>query len=83
MTVTLHLTRLPLHNNSIVIKQTGGRFFIAAENSLIIDKDGLLQLILELGKMDFIDMMDVMDLEDKLAEFYVDEMEKGIKDAAS
>lgn len=54
MTVTLHLTRLPNLNDTIVIKQTGGRFFISSQDSIVIDKAGLLRLITELCKARYI-----------------------------
>ena len=57
MTV-LKLTQIP-SLNSIVIKQEGGHFFIAAKDSLIIDKAGLLQLIVELTKIGFISSEDL------------------------
>ncbi len=57
MTV-LKITKIP-QLNSVVLKQEGGHFFIAAPNSFIIDKSGLLQLIVELGKMEFISEKDV------------------------
>jgi hypothetical protein len=60
MTVTLKLTRLPLLNDSIVIKQSGGHFFIAAENSFIIDKAGMIKLIEELGKVGYLSQKDLM-----------------------
>lgn len=47
------ITQLPLLN-SVVIKQEGVHFFIAAPNSLIIDRDGFLQLIIQLTKIGFI-----------------------------
>lgn len=75
MTVTLKLTRLPLLNNSIVIKQSGGHFFIAAENSFIIDKAGLLQLLVELGKIDFIEPYDLENISDEINRYYGKEIE--------
>lgn len=45
--------------NSVVIKQYNGHFFIAAPNSIIIDKDGLLALIKELENINFIDRYDL------------------------
>ena len=54
MAVTLKLTRLPHLNDTIVIKQEGGHYFIAAENSFIIDKEGLIRLITELGKAGYL-----------------------------
>jgi hypothetical protein len=47
------LTHLPILN-SIVIKQTGGHLFIAAQDSIIIDKEGLLELIKQIGITGFI-----------------------------
>ena len=47
----LKLTQIP-HLNIVVIKQESGRFFVAAPDSFIIDKDGFLTLtgkLLEIG----------------------------------
>lgn len=54
MTLQLKLTRLPLLNDTIVIKQSGGHYFIAAPDSIIIDKAGLLRLIEELLRVGYI-----------------------------
>lgn len=54
MTVKLRLTRLPQLNDTIVIQQEGGHFFIATPNNLIVDKVGLLRLIEELLKAGYI-----------------------------
>lgn len=59
MTV-VKLTQIP-QLNSIVIKQEGGHFFIAAKDSIVIDKTGLLILIAELIGMGFIDTQDIME----------------------
>jgi hypothetical protein len=58
MTV-LKITRIP-QLNSIVLKQEGGRFFIATPNSFIIDRDGLLRLVVELGKIGFVTSTDIL-----------------------
>lgn len=56
---TLKITQIPQLNN-VVIRQEGGHFFIAAPNTFIIDKNGLLILIAELIKLGFIDVPDLM-----------------------
>jgi hypothetical protein len=81
MATRLSLTRLPLLNDSIVIKQSGGHFFIAAPDSFIIDKAGFLQLLLELGKVDFVDTKDLREVREQLAEYYKEEIRKEIEDA--
>lgn len=55
MSVMLKLTRLPNLNDTIVIRQSGGHYFIAAPDSIVIDKSGLLRLILELGKVGYLE----------------------------
>lgn len=57
----LKLTKIP-QLNSIVIKQEGGHFFIAAPNSFIIDKDGYLRLVKELLEIGFISEEDLLRL---------------------
>ena len=64
MTV-LKLARLKSLNDTIVIKQEGGHFFIAAPNSFIIDKAGLLKLIHELVKLDYIQRWDLDEILEK------------------
>lgn len=66
MTV-LKLTQIPLLN-SIVIQQSDGHFFIAAKDSFIIDKDGLLQLLEELGNIGFITWQELEELGDNIYE---------------
>jgi hypothetical protein len=46
----------------VVIKQTGGHFFIAAQDSIIIDKAGYLQLLVYLLKIGFIDSEDLNEI---------------------
>lgn len=58
---TVFITKIPLLN-SVVIKQKGGHVFIAAQDSFIIDKIGLLSLIEELVDIDFIDKVDLEDM---------------------
>ena len=60
MGTVLKVTKLPQFD-SVVIKQSGGRFFIAAPDSLIIDKAGLLELIEVMVKMDFISIEEIKD----------------------
>lgn len=60
MTLKLSLTRLPNLNDTIVIKQSGGHFFIASENSIVIDKAGLIRLIVELGKAGYLSPLDLV-----------------------
>lgn len=55
----VQITKIPLLN-SVVIKQKNGHFFISTSDSFIIDKDGLLQLIVELGKIGFIEPIDLV-----------------------
>lgn len=54
----LKLTRIP-HLNTIVIKQEGGHYFIAAPDSFIIDKEGYLRLTKELMEIGFISEDDI------------------------
>jgi hypothetical protein len=42
-----------------VIKQEGGHFFISAPNSIIIDREGFLQLIKALVDIGFIEEIDL------------------------
>lgn len=65
MTV-IKLTRLPHLNDTIVIRQEGGRYFIAAENSIIIDKSGFLGLIEGLLGVGYIEPEDIAELIDKV-----------------
>lgn len=53
MPMEVRLTKIP-QLNSVVIRQYGGHLFISAPNVVIIDKDGLLNLIAELGRIGFI-----------------------------
>lgn len=62
MTLTLKLTRLPHLNDTIVIKQEGGHFFIAAPDSFIIDKAGLMKLLTELVKVGYINPEELIDI---------------------
>lgn len=57
----VEITKIPLLN-SVVIKQTGGHAFIAAKDSFIIDKEGLLRLIEELANVGFITEEDISQL---------------------
>lgn len=53
------ITQLP-YLNTVVIKQSpGSRFFVAATDSFIIDKAGLIKLIEELVRMGFIHPEDI------------------------
>ena len=58
MGMIVKLTKLP-NLDSVVIKQSGGRLFISAVDSIIIDKSGLLELIGALVKIGFIDKDDL------------------------
>ena len=58
MTLEVKLTKIPQFN-SIVIQQRGGRLFISAPNVIIIDREGLLKLVEELIKVDFISAREV------------------------
>lgn len=71
MPLVVRLTKIP-QLNSIVIKQEGGHLFIAAKDSIIIDKDGLLQLVYELMKINFVDIYDIEQLGD---DWYLEEEE--------
>jgi hypothetical protein len=55
------LTKIPLLN-SIVIKQRNGRLFIAAKDSIVIDKAGLLGLVEELVNIGFLSPEDISEL---------------------
>jgi hypothetical protein len=55
----LKITQIP-QLNSIVIKQEQGHFFIAAPNSIIIDKVGWLRLTEELVRIGFLHQVDVL-----------------------
>lgn len=76
MQIVLKLTKIP--PNSIVIKQSGGKFFIAAPDSIIIDKAGLTRLIEELVMKEFLDTYDLQEIlnkfEDKQIEDSVERM---------
>lgn len=61
----VQLTQIP-QLNSIVIRQSGGHFFIAAQDSIIIDRAGLIQLILELVKVGFIEYADLEAIAEEL-----------------
>lgn len=61
MAVVVKLTKIP-QLNSIVIKQEGGHFFIAAPNSFIIDENGMLQLIEALVDCDFLSTEDLKEI---------------------
>ena len=62
---TVQITKIP-SLNSVVIKQEGGHFFIAAPNSIIIDKAGLLRLIEELGNVGFISWQELEEVGDNI-----------------
>jgi hypothetical protein len=49
----VEITKIPLLN-SIVIKQKGGHAFIAAQDSIIFDKEGYLSLLYELVQIGFV-----------------------------
>lgn len=66
MTKLLKLTRLPLLNDAIVIRQSGGHYFIAAPDSIIIDKAGLLRLIEELCRVQYITLTNMREMIDRL-----------------
>ena len=63
MSLQLKLTRLPLLNDTIVIRQEGGHYFIAAPDSIIIDRAGLIRLIKELIQVGYLDRKDLEDAE--------------------
>lgn len=67
MTV-IKLTRLPHLNDTIVIRQEGGRYFIAAENSIIIDKSGFLGLIEGLLGVGYITYKDLDEVVSKIGD---------------
>lgn len=69
MPLIVSLTKIP-QLNSIVVKQEGGHLFIAAKDSIIIDKDGLIQLIYELMKINFLDIYDIEQMGD---DWYLEE----------
>jgi hypothetical protein len=50
----LKLTKIP-NLNLIVIKQSGGNVFVASENSIVIDDEGLYQILEALLKEDMLD----------------------------
>jgi hypothetical protein len=64
MTLKLKLTRIQHLNDTIVIQQEGGHYFIAARDSFVIDKDGLINLLWELIKIGYIEEKDTELLED-------------------
>lgn len=44
----LKLTKIP-NLNTIVIKQSGGKFFLTSRDSIVISEEGLLELLKELA----------------------------------
>jgi hypothetical protein len=66
MTLKLKLTRLQHLNDTIVIQQEGGRYFIASPDSIIIDKAGLLRLIEELCRVRYISPLDIREIIDTM-----------------
>lgn len=61
MGTIIKVTKLP-HLNSVVLKQSGGHFFISAPNSFIIDKDGLLEMIAAMVRVNFISEEDLKEI---------------------
>lgn len=57
---TLKLTKIP-KLNLLVIKQTGGKFFLTSQDSIIIDEAGLLELLKSLAYNDMIDTKHLID----------------------
>ena len=55
------LTKIP-QLNSVVIRQRNGRLFIAAKDSIVIDKIGLIELIKELVNIGFLTPEDISEL---------------------
>jgi hypothetical protein len=68
----VEITQLPTLN-SVVIKQKEGHLFIAAPNSFIIDRAGMIRLILELLKVGFLDYDDLEAITEEL--YYGEEQE--------
>lgn len=58
MALKLKLTHLS-QLDTIVIKQSGGHFFVSTPNSIIIDRAGYLQLMEALVEMGFISTGDL------------------------
>jgi hypothetical protein len=54
----VEITQIPLLN-SIVLKQKGGHAFIAAQDSFIIDKEGLLSLLYTLVEIGFVSIKEL------------------------
>ena len=63
MGTLIKVSKLP-HLNSVVIKQSGGHFFIAAPNSFIIDKPGFLEIVNAMLRIDFIGKEDLLKILD-------------------
>jgi len=82
MGITISLTKIP-STDTIVIKQSGGHYFITSQDSIIIDKAGLLRLVLELGKVGFLDTKDLRLVREELADYYLEEVRKEVQDATS
>lgn len=78
--VRLSLTRLPLLNDTIVIKQSEGRFFLASQDSIVIDKAGLLQLVVELCKLGYITPVEMVVIQNEA--FPLPEWKKGWQEDA-
>lgn len=55
----IELTKLPLLD-SVVIKQSGGRLFLSAIDSIIIDRLGLINLIRALIGIKFLSVDDIL-----------------------
>lgn len=64
---TVQITKIP-SLNSVVIRQKGGHFFIAAPDSIIIDKDGFLKLIEALGNIGFFSWQELEQIGDTVYE---------------
>ncbi len=59
------LTKIP-QLNSVVIRQRNGRLFIAAKDSIVIDKPGLLGLVEELVNIGFLTEEDISELSSRI-----------------
>lgn len=61
MAIKVEITKLPVLD-SVVVKQSGGHFFISAPNSIVIDKNGYLGLFKALVEIGFITVEDISQL---------------------
>ena len=57
----LTITKIP-HLDTMVVKQRGAHFFIAAPDSFVIGKNGFLQLIKGALKVNFISAEDISEI---------------------